>query len=813
MHYIEEKLNDIASQHRLLVILFRSLNEDKVRKCVERLDNSLEIFKLTRDLEHTDLLARLEQQISAFYAQQQDALNTLQVTMDSVKGMLDKRLPAITTLTSSPSSPPRAVIPANTAIFYGRDSIVAELIGVITGGPRQHICLLGPGGMGKTAVSLAVMNHPEVEARFTSDLRVWVPCVKARSASLFVETLRSSLGMMSEFSGNPLGDILCTLKVSPPIVLLLDNFETPWNSDGGQSDVEEVLRSIHRIPHVTLFVTMRSSSLPCGDIPWHRIDIRSVAASASYDIYTSWHPEGRGDPGIAGLLELIGHMPLAVTLMAKFAASTGLSVAEVIVEYNSLGTAMLGQGLDSKSSMDVCIGLSVNSPLMKAHPSSLDLLSTIAMLPDGTSYAMLSKWWARGLVGALGVLRDTSLVDQRGSRYFVLPVIQRYILHPSRFSPHVRASMIESACSFLMAHSAVIGEDIFTTHYTAISVEGANLEAILLRATTPDRHVLRDGFLALARHQRHASPRVDIIERALTFASMIDDAELRGHILICYGDILFQLRHFGNALEKFKEALGIFQSILDKKKTAECRLKLAEVMDAHTSSAFPERLTLIMEAQEDSKIIGDEALAARCLLQFGRSYFIHGDFPTALSFLTQAEPMLVQAKDRYSHSICSRLLSRVYYQMQQYDLGRAWIMSAMGENSSIGDSTGSLYLANDQGQIKSACGDFEGALQSYLRCLEVGKMLGLPPLPQALEGMGLAWGKLGNTTDAYRAFTEALRQYTSAEPTYKIQCGIVRCQLFLRRLHDPNSEPTVEERSALSKYYSEGHIASLLAFP
>lgn len=46
MQYIETKLNDITSQHRLLVILFRSLNDDKVRKCVAKLDSSLEGFKV-----------------------------------------------------------------------------------------------------------------------------------------------------------------------------------------------------------------------------------------------------------------------------------------------------------------------------------------------------------------------------------------------------------------------------------------------------------------------------------------------------------------------------------------------------------------------------------------------------------------------------------------------------------------------------------------------------------------------------------------------------------------------------------------------
>ncbi|KAG6905500.1 hypothetical protein DXG01_002370, partial [Tephrocybe rancida] len=323
------QLNEIASQHPLRLILFKSLNDDKVRRCVARLDTSLESFELARNIEHTDMLTKLEQQIATFHVQQQQNIQTLnevhtsvadiQLTMVDVKAILTQGSPG----PHSTSSPTRALIPANTHIFHGRDTLVTELVSVLVGGSRQHICLLGPGGMGKTSMSLAVMNHPVVEVRFAEHLRVWVPCVKAPSTSLLFDTLCTSLGISIK-SGNPLSDILSVLRTSPPIVLVLDNFETPWNAPEGQSEVEQVIRDIHRIPHVTLFVTIRSSSPPCEDLPWHHVNLRTVDATAARNIYLSWHPKGNEDPELPGLLELIGHMPLAVTLMAKFAASTGL---------------------------------------------------------------------------------------------------------------------------------------------------------------------------------------------------------------------------------------------------------------------------------------------------------------------------------------------------------------------------------------------------------------------------------------------------------------------------------------------------------
>ncbi|KAG6905359.1 hypothetical protein DXG01_003236, partial [Tephrocybe rancida] len=297
------------------------------------------------------------------------------------------------------------------------------------------------------------MNHPDVEAHFMEHLRVWVPCVKAPSTSLLIDTLCTSLGISTK-SGNPLSDILLALRTSSPIVLVLDNFETPWNAAEGQS-----------------------SLLPCEDLPWHCVDLRSVDATAACDIYISWHPKGNEDSEIPGLLKLIGHMPLAVTLMAKFAASTGLSAKDIAEKYKALGTAVMGYGLDAKTSMDICIGLSVNSPRMAAHPEAFELLCAIAMLPASTSYKTLFEWWARGLDGGLGILKDTSLVEQNGSTIFVLPVIQRYILHDSRFSKQVGTSMIESVCCFLEAHASGINDKLYKSHSAAVSAEEGNLEA------------------------------------------------------------------------------------------------------------------------------------------------------------------------------------------------------------------------------------------------------------------------------------------------------------------------------------------------
>ncbi|KAG6897677.1 hypothetical protein C0992_012426 [Termitomyces sp. T32_za158] len=269
-------------------------------------------FNLARNIHHTKILGQLKQQIIAFHVQQQNSLDIIEVKMDDVKAILNERLPPI----AMPHVPSRAPIPAKSTIFYGRDSIVTGLVSIITGASRKYICLLGPGGTGKTATSLAVTNHSDVKVRFANHLRVWEPCIKATSVSLFLDTIHSSLAIPTK-TGDIRALILSELEISPPIIILLDNLETPWNAVGAQSEIERFIRDIHQIPHVTLFNTMRASTPPCGDIPWHNVNLKAVDAAASRKIYTTWYSEGCEDSGLPQLLDLVGLTPLAVMLMAK----------------------------------------------------------------------------------------------------------------------------------------------------------------------------------------------------------------------------------------------------------------------------------------------------------------------------------------------------------------------------------------------------------------------------------------------------------------------------------------------------------------
>ncbi|KAF8063534.1 hypothetical protein FPV67DRAFT_251307 [Lyophyllum atratum] len=809
LKYIQKKLDEIASQHALLIIFFRSFNEEKVRKCTDRLDISLERFNLTRQIDHAGVIGQLEKQIIAFHSAQQKSLERIQVTMEDVKAILDERLPAASSLQART----RAAVPANIDIFHGREAVVAELVSVLTasvpeGQKRPRVCLLGPGGMGKTCTARAVMAHPDIKIHFTNGNRVWVPCVKATSVSLFLDTLYSSSGTARN-TGNALNDILSELKSSDPLVLLLDNFETPWNIDRGRSEVEQILRDIHQIPHVTIFVTMRASTPPCDDIHWHSVGLGGVDSDAARNIYSDVYSASSADPDVPALLEIVGHMPLAITLMANIGKLLGLSAKKLLEEYDRRGTAMLGHGSDPEHSMDICISLSVDSPAMKQHSEAFPLLATLSMLPVGTTYDMLVDWWARtspNVIGELGVLREASLVDQRGSTFFVLPVIRHYILNPTRFPDSVRPSVIESACEFLAQHKSSPGEDSYKDHAAAISIEEGNLQAILLEAITPTPRLV-EALIVLARHQEATRPRTEVIQHALKVTlRMEDNASLLGAVLSCYGAICLRLSRYRDAKEHFKLARESFLSIPDRKQAARCLLYLIDVHGY--ASDLPDELqqdsAIIADAKSEFESIDDSHGIALCLYSLGVLRWqcepSTKNYPEIIDLLKSARATFAEVKDLMNLAHSAYYLAKVYFWDSAWEAARTWATAAVQEYDRLGryEPDGTRMLA----RVCIVMGDYDAALKMLMRTLEQSKSNGsLADTALTLEGMGRAWSKMGRKVDAREAFEECLR-ILSVERPESTNYGL-RCQFFLRKLEDPSSRPSYEERRALSGGYPE----------
>ncbi|KAG8882504.1 hypothetical protein FRB98_003633 [Tulasnella sp. 332] len=130
---------------------------------------------------------------------------------------------------------PSPVLPAEPSVLYVRDGEVNDVTRRLTStAGSTWLALLGPGGIGKTAILLAIRDHALVAQKY-GDCRYFVRCEQATSTTLLVEFIARSLRLETS-SSDRMKDVMTLLrKADHPILLIVDNFETPRDVEGEQS--------------------------------------------------------------------------------------------------------------------------------------------------------------------------------------------------------------------------------------------------------------------------------------------------------------------------------------------------------------------------------------------------------------------------------------------------------------------------------------------------------------------------------------------------------------------------------------------------
>ncbi|KAJ7572723.1 hypothetical protein C8J56DRAFT_1068133 [Mycena floridula] len=692
-----------------------------------------------------------------------------------------------------------------TAKSSSSHSKLARLSRVFTTKPTSslkcaHLALLGAGGQGKTATALKVMAHPAMKQFYLRKNSLWVPCDEATSPEMFLHILYNSLAITVD-THNTLEDILNELgKTSKPIILLLDNFETPWNAPRARGTMAHILQDIAQFPHVALFVTMRATVAPCEEIEWEEMRIQTLDPTASHQLFVSIHPESREDSKLSELLEMLGHMALAVKLMARYGKNTGQKAAQLISGYQATGTSMLGsiQGLDRQNSVSVSICMSLESSLVKNELNAALLLQIIAMLPSGTSPETLQQWWAENLEnlnGALQVLLEASLLERRTTTYFVLPVIRSYLLDSSHFSNNIHRSMVNAACSFLQQYNCItLGQQSFQNHMDARAIEEINLQSILLQTSESNLDVI-NALHTLAWHQYRGRPRTEVIQHAVKLLqNTTDHNQLGGYVFKCYASILYTLGQYQESLKQYNFARDAYLAASKPTLAAKALIDIADV-SALIDSSFNE-IPLLEQAQQELESINEDTeqwrrAMAYCLIRLGEAHSRSHNHSDALEQLTRARDFCSDLP--FERANCADELANMHHHLQQFDEAEKWAVLAVSEWKQIGGYFGrSLWTL---GQIYISKAEYDKAIRSLEEGLQHAKAYGnsLDTANILLE-LGRAHMKKGKSNDAKKLFSEALMNYGNLEGVRRKR---IACQYYLDKLDDPSGVPTPEEEDAL----------------
>ncbi|KAJ7155719.1 P-loop containing nucleoside triphosphate hydrolase protein, partial [Mycena filopes] len=319
-----------------------------------------------------------------------------------------------------------SMLPASTQIFHGRESELADILKLFNKG-TPRIAILGAGGMGKTSLAKAVLHEDTIAGRYTQ-YRFFIPCDKAGSKVELAALIGAYLGLKPGMDMTQA--VLQHLSHNSPTLLVFDNLETVWEPVELRKEVEEFLSLLTDITTLSLMVTMRGAERP-SKVQWTRpflLPLRPLAQEAAWKVFWDIADDEHMPDEINQVLQLTDNVPLAICLLAHLVDVEGCST--VLSRWQTEKTSVISDGHDKRSNMELSISLSLSSPRITSIPHARDLLSLMAILPDGLSDAELrqAKFPVRNILGCKDALVRTALayIDEH-KRLKVLVPIREYM--------------------------------------------------------------------------------------------------------------------------------------------------------------------------------------------------------------------------------------------------------------------------------------------------------------------------------------------------------------------------------------------------
>ncbi|KAG8923761.1 hypothetical protein FRC02_010922 [Tulasnella sp. 418] len=748
-------------------ILYHHDNAEVLKNCIAKLDWAMQEFQVASKVDSSlDDLKRHEELLRGQAQIQKSQVNIEQGQTELKHGQAEllkghtRILEAMEAKAYDAilSDQPSTQLPADPRIF-GRDEYINSAVLLLLSKPNIQMVILGPGGMGKTSAALKIVHDSRVVERFEDNI-LWVPCEQATSVPLLLEVVAKAIQLPTSSSPDRLKEIINKLKSSPDLVLLLDNFETPWDIPNKQSDVGAVLARLAQIPSVSLILTMRGSQTPVPSIDWAELPrLEKLELNAAREAFIKICPKASTDSQLDTLLGELDCVPLAITLTASLARGRD-TPSDLLSRWRSERTKMLSKpGGDRLNSVDTSIKLSLESNLVKRTPGVIDLLSVLAKLPAGAKYTRLPEIcqsipnWRE----ALDVLDNSALTYEWTDKEWVrvLSPIRSYVhlYHP------VKGDLLKDlhAVYFTLAEKGKLGPNNpeFLRNVNELAEEETNLETILVEMLGSAVEV-GDGDLEASLNYSNycywTHPQTTVIRMAVK-AARRSNSVLLPKCLQSLGDILRVQNRYDEAKSVLEDARTSFVKLGNQLGAAQCQRSLGTILrmqakydeaksaleDARAAfvklgdqvgaaqslrslgnilrmqNKFDEAKPALEDARAAFVKLGDQVGAAQCLMSLGNILYMQDKYDEAKSVLEEARTAFVKLGDQLGAAQCLRLLGNILYKQDKYDEAKSALEDARTTFVILGDQLGAarclkslgniLYMQNQYDEARSVLED------------------------------------------------------------------------------------------------------------
>jgi tetratricopeptide (TPR) repeat protein len=537
------------------------------------------------------------------------------------------------------------------------------------------------------------------------------------------------------------------------------------------------------LSHVAILVTMRGKHPPCDKATrWQSKTIESTDEAACLRIYHDINPDSENDPDVARLLEALGHMPFAVTLIARLGVEGQSTAKDLLGAWLKSGPDIFSN--NPEQSMNRSIRLSVESDLVKRNPNAITLLAILSLLPAGTTKDNL-RWWAAALEtsmipSAIATLSQAALLVENKREnsvspvLFVVPVVQSFMQQHNRIGSEIWKQIHSSCCEYVLAHACRVDDPIYPKNSKVLAAEDTNIQSILFnsrisRHASPSDRTM-EALIAFSWHRCDTKPNLETANHVVTAAKDSGVERYIASAMWCLGQTYADLGDHRTSYDHLQEAYRLFNALppgeVDLQRLGgQCGINLVDAARL-TLRDKDMVLSLAWEVERKSAALSDDLVHGRSLVSLGAALLKAQRPLEALHYLDQARTMLEGVGNTYNIANAYQITSWVHYREHRFPealdtIEEAWKHAKLTDNPYI-QSEISLDLAKI---LFSANRDTEAWEHIKIALMKASYTADRLGVAYALEYIGYGYLRRGDYQNAYGAYEAAAEKYLGTVET------------------------------------------------
>ncbi|THU78857.1 TPR-like protein [Dendrothele bispora CBS 962.96] len=726
-----------------------------------------------------------------------------------------------------------SAIPAVPLVFKGREELVEQGVNILCQQGPRFLAILGAGGMGKTSLALHIMNSDLVQGKL-GERCYFIPCELFEDAESLVQGLIHVMELTMQENQSKQKVLFDHLQSAQgDLLIVFDNFETPWNFSNSRMGVKNLLEKIGRYRKVSLIVTMRGPDEP-GDIPWEKLGdqfgiptLAPVPAKEAFKSFAGNKLQNSGDSEsqIDSLLHQLEYVPLAIRLSAQHVKRVPLQALIKMWEKDKISILTEPTKPGRLTSVSFSIELSIK--IFKIEGRTLQLLSAISFLPDGIPFwveYLDQMFLGEGSSFNVSILLDSSLIygqneglkmlapvrEHIHSKYLIgqedidqlerfytqfvtdLPsnkmeaqhVLQHHINNIEKiFKAQMKSG--DSKSSFIFAIGILYGFERFVL----VSV---GLIDLLLET---DQDIKKDDEIDLKLKRANAlrwmgkfqdaeaqvmsaqyEKAINMNLQAQKYFKQSENQWAQADSMSWLGDIYYVQHRYKEASEMISEAQQLFRQIENELGVAECLKRLGDIYQMQDK--YDEAIGMISGAQKQFETFGKQLRAAECLWSLGELYRKQEKYDEATEMTFKAQKQFEEIGSKQGVADCLRNLGDIYDDQAQYDKALDMFSKAQVQYQSIGRIVDVAWCFEILRDIYYPQAQYEKAINMILQAQKYFKQSG----NQWAQADSMRW--LGNIYYMQDRCKEASEMFSEAQQLFQQidnELGVAEC---LQRLGD-----------------------------